>query len=126
MNNARQIKHLYARAGFGIRFEDLHDRANWSIKKTVKKLFETSAVSQPITVVDENLDLRYHKDQTEEEKKVIQDLRNKQEKALNAAWFQQMTDSDAQLREKMTLFWHNHFACNIGNSYYEQQLNNIE
>jgi hypothetical protein len=36
MNNARQIKHLYARAGFGIRFEDLHDRANWSIKKTVK------------------------------------------------------------------------------------------
>jgi uncharacterized protein (DUF1800 family) len=76
-------------------------------------------------VVDENLDLRYHKDQTEEEKKVIQDLRNKQEKALNMAWFTQMNESSAQLREKMTLFWHNHFACNIGNSYYEQQLNNI-
>jgi uncharacterized protein (DUF1800 family) len=26
----------------------------------------------------------------------------------------------------MTLFWHNHFACNIGNAYYEQELNNIE
>lgn len=126
MNNARQIKHLYARAGFGIRFEDLHDYANWSIKKTVKKLFETSAVSQPITVVDENLDLRYHKDMTEEEKKTISTLRNKQEKALNNAWFNQMTTTNAQLREKMTLFWHNHFACNIGNSYYEQQLNNIE
>jgi uncharacterized protein (DUF1800 family) len=126
MNNARQIKHLYARAGFGIRFEDLHDRANWSIKKTVKKLFQTSETVKPITVVTENLDLRYHKDQTEDEKKVIQQARNQQEKDLNAAWLKQMNDSDAQLREKMTLFWHNHFACNIGNSYYEQQLNNIE
>jgi hypothetical protein len=35
MNNSKQIKHLYARAGFGIRFEDLHDKQNWSIKKSV-------------------------------------------------------------------------------------------
>lgn len=126
MNNARQIKHLYARAGFGIRFEDLHNRANWSVKKTVKNIFESSVASQPINVVTENLDNRYHADMTEAEKKVIQDLRNQQEKDLNNAWLKQMDNSDAQLREKMTLFWHNHFACNIGNSYYEQQLNNIQ
>jgi hypothetical protein len=41
MNNARHIKHLYARAGFGIRFEDLQDHENWSIKKTVGKLFQS-------------------------------------------------------------------------------------
>lgn len=126
MNNARQIKHLYARAGFGIRFEDLHDRANWSIKKTIKKLFKASAVNTPLAAVTENLDTRYHANMTEDEKKAIQKERNVQEKTLNAAWLKQMNDSDAQLREKMTLFWHNHFACNIGNSYYEQQLNNIE
>jgi len=126
MDNARQIKHLYARAGFGIRFEDLDDRSNWSIKKAVKKLFQTSAPIQPLNVVTENLDLRYHKDMTEEEKKAIQTGRNKQEKALNAAWIKQMSETEAQLREKMTLFWHNHFACNIGNFYYAQQLNNIE
>jgi len=126
MNNARQIKHLYARAGFGIRFEDLHDKANWSVKKSVRKLLEASAVSQPLTVLDENLDLRYHKDQTEAEKKVIQDLRNKQDKNINATWFKQMSETEAQLREKMTLFWHNHFACNIGNSYFQQQLNNVQ
>jgi uncharacterized protein (DUF1800 family) len=126
MNNSVQIKHLYARAGFGIRFEDLHDHENWSIKKAVRKLFKASDKSTPITVLTENIDLRNHQNITDDQKKAIQQDRNTQEKALNNAWMKQMGESDAQLREKMTLFWHNHFSCNIGNAYYEQQLNNIE
>ena len=127
MNNARHIKHLYARAGFGIRFEDLHDHESWSIKKAVKKLFKASEKDEPISVVIENIDLRPHpKDQTDDQKRMLQEDRNKQEKALNDAWMKQLSETEAQLREKMTLFWHNHFACNIGNAFYEQQLNNIE
>ena len=126
MNNSRHIKHLYARAGFGIRFEDLHEHENWSAKKAVSKLFRASEKQEFITVIIENIDLRNHpKDQTDDEKRIVQEERNKQEKALNEAWLKQMAETDAQLREKMTLFWHNHFACNIGNAYYEQQLNNI-
>src|ERR1700761_7991404 len=127
MNNARHIKHLYARAGFGIRFEDLHNHENWSAKKAVKKLFEASEKDEPILVLAENIDLRVKtKDQTDEQKRMLQEERNHQEKALNDAWMQQLSQTDAQLREKMTLFWHNHFACNIGNAYHQQQLNNIE
>ena len=126
MNNAKQIKHLYARAGFGIRFEDLHDHENWPIKKAVRKLFKASDKQEPITVLTENIDLRNHLNQTDEEKKMIQQERNKQEKALNNGWIKQLSETGAQLREKMTFFWHNHFACNIGNAFYEQQLNNIE
>jgi len=126
MNNAKQIKHLYARAGFGIRFEDLHDHENWPIKKAVRKLFKASDKQEPITVLTENIDLRNHLKQTDEEKKMIQQERNKQEKALNNGWIKQLSETGAQLREKMTFFWHNHFACNIGNAFYEQQLNNIE
>ena len=126
MNNSRHIKHLYARAGFGIRFEDLHEHENWSARKAVNKLFRASEKQELITVVTENIDLRNHpKDQTDDEKRLVQEERNKQEKALNEAWLKQMAETDAQLREKMTLLWHNHFACNIGNAYYEQQLNNI-
>ena len=126
MNNSRHIKHLYARAGFGIRFEDLHEHENWSAKKAVSKLFRASEKQEFITVIIENIDLRNHpKDQTDDEKRIVQEERNKQEKALNEAWLKQMAETDAQLREKMTLFWHNHFACNIGNANYEQQLNNI-
>jgi uncharacterized protein (DUF1800 family) len=127
MNNSRHIKHLYARAGFGIRFEDLRDHENWSIKKAVKKLFKASEKPEPINVLTENIDQRPKPaDQTDDHKKMLQEDRNKQEKALNNAWVKQLSETDAQLREKMTLFWHNHFSCNIGNAYYEQELNNIE
>jgi len=92
----------------------------------VRKLFKASEQQTPLTVLTENIDLRNHQDLTDDQKRMIQADRNTQEKTLNDAWTKQLNETDAQLREKMTLFWHNHFACNIGNAYYEQDLNNIE
>ncbi|MDB5001829.1 MAG: hypothetical protein JWQ34_54 [Mucilaginibacter sp.] len=128
MSNSKQIKHLYARAGFGIRFEDLHDKQNWSIRKSVRKLLKASEKIELLTAVKENIDIRQrpYNALTEDEKRQLNQDRNQQEKALNDAWVKQLSNTDAQLREKMTLFWHNHFACNVGNSYYQQELNNIE
>lgn len=128
MNNSKQIKHLYARAGFGIRFEDLRDRENWSIKKSVKKLFKASEKPEPIKAVTENIDLRAvrYADLNDEQRRALQQEKNQQERALNDAWVKQLSSTEAQLREKMTLFWHNHFACNVGNAYYQQELNNVQ
>ncbi|MCC8427189.1 DUF1800 family protein [Mucilaginibacter sp. UR6-11] len=128
MNNSKNIKHLYARAGFGIRFEDLHDHQNWSIRKSVKKLFQASEKIEPLKAVTENIDLRPKPaaELTEDQKRALNQERNQQEKALNDAWVKQLSTTGAQLREKMTLFWHNHFSCNVGNFYYQQELNNIE
>jgi uncharacterized protein (DUF1800 family) len=125
MNNVKQIKHLYSRAGFGIRFKELHVHENASVKKKVKELFKSSEADQPITIVTENIDLRPKTDDPELKKKNQED-RNQQDKDLNTTWLKQMANSDAQLRERMTLFWHNHFACNINNAYHQQQLNNIQ
>ena len=36
-----------------------------------------------------------------------------------------MTNTEAQLREKMSLFWHGHFACRVINSYFQQELLHI-
>jgi hypothetical protein len=36
MDNLRQIKHLYARAGFGLGFDDLKTARHSSIKKLLK------------------------------------------------------------------------------------------
>lgn len=127
MDNSKQVKHLFARAGFGIDYSNLHEARNWSAKKAVKNIFKDSETATPIAVVTENLDLNpLGKDANEEQRKALQEKRNQQEKALNMAWMSQMGSTNAQLREKMTLFWHNHFACNIGNYYYQQQLNNIQ
>ena len=127
MDNQKQVKHLYARAAFGIDFSELQQQRNWNAKKALKKLFKDSEPIVPITAVTENLDLNpIGKDAPEEVRKALQEKRNQQEKALNSAWMNQLSTTNAQLREKMTLFWHNHFACNIGNYYYQQQLNNIQ
>ena len=43
-------------------------------------------------------------------------------KSLNLTWLDQMVSSPAQLREKVSLFWHGHFACRNLNIYNQQLL----
>lgn len=43
-------------------------------------------------------------------------------KTMNLQWLEMMVNSEAQLREKMSLFWHGHFACRIVNSFFAQEL----
>ncbi len=46
-------------------------------------------------------------------------------KKMNVRWMETMVNSEAQLREKMSLFWHGHFACRNQNSFYAQELLHI-
>ena len=46
-------------------------------------------------------------------------------KTMNITWLNTMINSEAQLREKMSLFWHGHFACRIQNSFFQQELLHI-
>ena len=46
-------------------------------------------------------------------------------KTMNLRWLETMVNSEAQLREKMSLFWHGHFACRIQNSFFSQELLHI-
>ncbi|WP_316736721.1 DUF1800 domain-containing protein [Pedobacter aquatilis] len=43
-------------------------------------------------------------------------------KNLNHAWMDQMVSSPGQLREKMSLFWHGHFASRDLNGIFQQKL----
>ena len=53
-------------------------------------------------------------------------LRSKQEmEELNTEWLFKMTHTQAVLREKMTLFWHNHFATSTPLAYLMQVQNNM-
>jgi uncharacterized protein (DUF1800 family) len=46
-------------------------------------------------------------------------------KSLNLTWLDQMVTSKQQLREKVSLFWHGHFATNSGNILHQQKLLDI-
>ncbi|WP_324675417.1 DUF1800 domain-containing protein [Hymenobacter sp. GOD-10R] len=43
---------------------------------------------------------------------------------MNLGWMERMANSLAQLREKMTFFWHGHFACRVRQPVTALQLNN--
>lgn len=126
MDDLKQVKHLYARAGFGLRFEDLKKAEHTSIKKAVKHLFSASEKSSDIGIVQSNPDYMMAMKADADTKKMLLQQQRQQEKDLNLNWINQMIATDAVLREKMTLFWNNHFACRTNNAFYAQQLNNIQ
>ena len=126
MNNIKQVKHLLSRAGFGMRFEDLKEFGDVSIKHAVKTLFKNAETDAPMSIVQGNPDYAdLIKGDVAAKKMFLQEQRQR-EKDLNLAWINQMSATSAPLQEKMTLFWHNHFACRSFSASFAQQLNNIQ
>ncbi|MES2113079.1 MAG: DUF1800 domain-containing protein [Bacteroidota bacterium] len=126
MDNLRQIKHLYARAGFGLMFGEMRTTGNLSINRALSMLFKASENYQPLDIIKDDASYTMMVKGDKTEKKQFMQLQRQQEKDLNAAWMERMSNTDAVLREKMTLFWHNHFACRSNQSQFAQQLNNIQ
>jgi len=137
-DNSSKIKHLYNRAGFGISYDNLHQLSKKKISRAVDQLFEQPSVAADLTTVTrEEYDqqrlllatLGAKKDYTPEEKLQRQEItrmQNQKSRALNLDWMQRMIHTENPLLEKMTLFWHGHFACRTNNPYFSQQLNNIQ
>ena len=59
---------------------------------------------------------------TNDQKKQLREQSREDLKNLNIRWLEEMINNEAQLREKMSLFWHGHFACRVINSYFQQEL----
>lgn len=121
------ILHLYHRAGFGIFPETAEALLNKKRKQVVGMLFKASASNAPLTIPTPDIDaylasLPAGKD-SKRFRELLKKSRNKQ-KAYNQAWVKRMADPKAELRERMTLFWANHFVCRHRNIVYIQQFNN--
>ncbi|MCX2481649.1 DUF1800 domain-containing protein [Pedobacter sp. MC2016-15] len=137
-DNFLHIKHLYNRAGFGISYPDLHQLSKKRRSKVVDALFKHRQETEELHLLsrDEFLSqqsllasLGTKKEQTAEEKQQREDItkaRNEKNRELNIRWIQQMMTTEDPFLEKMTLFWHGHFACRTNQPYYAQQLNNIQ
>jgi uncharacterized protein (DUF1800 family) len=59
---------------------------------------------------------------TAEQRRLFNKQSREDLKNLSLAWLNQMVNTPAQLREKMALFWHGHFACRNNNVYFQQKL----
>ena len=111
--------HLLVRAGFGGSPEEIQDLADQGLRPSIEKLLNpVPAEPMPPSWAYPNSlkDLfdQIRSSTTPEEKikarQAFNKANQKQMAELIQWWTQQMTDTKAPLLEKMTLFWHGHFA----------------
>ncbi|MEM7102348.1 MAG: DUF1800 domain-containing protein [Bacteroidota bacterium] len=111
--NHKKIQHLYLRAGFGLPPLEWNEKREMPISLAVEALFSD------INKVGElqQMDLSYFSLSPSEQNKKRSEYQGKSGKVLrqrNLDWINQMaTGSSNPLVEKMTLFWHGHFANHI-------------
>ena len=130
--DSKHLQHLYCRAGFGIGYNQSTTLHKTTKKRVVSKLFKESESYQllEIDLSEFNIlkELPYKKLVTtigKKELRALQKKGRKKMKSLNVAWIDRLTNSDAILREKMTLFWANVFVCKDANIWHIQQYNNV-
>lgn len=133
-----KIKHLCNRAGFGISYAEAHSLSKKKISNAVDQLLKKHSSAVDLTTLTfedfklqqlNQANLSGKKDLTPEQKIMRSRLmieQNQVSRRLNVEWMQQMIHTNSPLLEKMTLFWHGHFACRANNPFFAQQLNNIQ
>ena len=133
VSNRLKTQHLLWRAAFGPMAENSASLDAVSPKKMWDKLLTTSVKAPDKIDIATNMlngmstqDVMMQPDKlTKEQKQAIQKQSREDLKSLNMRGLDEMINSEAQFREKMSLFWHGHFACRIVNIYYQQQLLDI-
>ena len=128
-------QHLLWRAGFGPAVYQLDDLYNSSPNKLYNSLQKASSKKPEYLEAAGNylqglmLGIqeagRQQKEMSPEQKKELKQKSREGIRNLNLYWINEMVNSDAQLREKMSLFWHGHFACRNLNVFFQQELLNV-
>ena len=96
MNETQQIAHLLRRAGFGAAPEELEQARRDGFAATLERLLAFESVPDPV-----------ESDIADVEDGLL-DMRNMED--VRAAWLYRMARTTRPLQERLTLFWHNHFA----------------
>ncbi len=124
--DTKSLQHLYNRIGFGITPLELQKLKGKTKNEVVKKLFQESETVSSITI-----DTSFISDLTKEDlknkkkRRELMKMSRKKIKELNQVWLQRLYTPSEVLREKMTLFWANHFVCEDKNVLFAQRYNNL-
>jgi uncharacterized protein (DUF1800 family) len=109
--------HFQRRMDFGLRLSLSKESG-----APVVKILEQTTALEPITVITKPV-IDSDAEMIAKVKKIFQ--KSKEESIqLNLAWCKQMTQPEVALREKLTFFWHDHFACRARIPWLAQQQNN--
>ena len=138
----REAKHLLLRAGFGGTPEQIRTVASWGIERAVDHVLDTALAGYPAPRADDFANdivpslsrtelqrLRQARQNQDEEtlasfrmrRQMAQRRDRQQVRELQRWWLTRMIETTRPLEEKMTLFWHGHFATSYRtteNSYH--------
>lgn len=122
----QHIQHLLWRAGFGPTSDILSQKPE-NPEKVLQKMFQDSSRYEPLTVTDRSAfaGIGDMKSLSPDERRALAKKLRQGLRTLNAAWIARMKQSKAQLRERMTFFLHDHFACRLNNVLFAQTQNNV-
>ena len=115
------ILHLFRRASFGLRPEELNVLKRYSLRQLVARLFSENAY-EPLgeDYSWSGPPLNYETS----EKRELKNGPGLSVKEANQHWIDRMASSPFTLHEKMTLFWHGFFACSAVRGDWTVYLNN--
>ena len=109
--------HLIYRAGFGATAGTISQMVSAGMQKCVERLINFQKVPDTYPKPDWAVpvpDLQAkRKNLSEEEKKKFQQDRRKEGQDLKMWWIRRMVMTTRPFQEKLTLFWHGHFATSI-------------
>ena len=129
MNTEQRLQHLYWRAGFGMSPKEWSSKKKCSTQKAIDELFKNAhqASQRKISKNGDQVKSSKNKMSSEADKRKERQQNKIRIKAHNTDWVLRMGNPDeSALLEKMTLFWHGHFACTTKvPSWARKQLNTI-
>ncbi len=106
------FRHLMNRAGFGPSPALWQQRGKRDTNEWVAWLLEDSRGARPLQASGAETPERGERaNMTEDERQERRKEHVRMLFQLNAAWVDRMASGEGMLCEKMTLFWHDHFAC---------------
>ncbi|MGH6641026.1 MAG: DUF1800 domain-containing protein [Polaromonas sp.] len=112
--SAAQARHLLVRAGFAPDQTEVEALTGQPIRQAVSGLIRKAQISKPLypapAFASHPPPIPYRLLKNKEEQQAQRQQQQREGLELKTWWMREMIESPAPLQERMTLFWHNHFA----------------
>ncbi len=106
-----KIQHLYWRAGFGLSPREWKEKQGLSLQQAIDGLFREAGADEPVEAPPPPSETP-SRNMSEEQKKKLQEQERESLSQLRRDWMKRMASPRySPLMERMSLFWHGHFAC---------------
>jgi uncharacterized protein (DUF1800 family) len=113
MDNWKKINHLHLRAGFGLSPEEAIQKQGSNLTVEIRQLFNIKGnafrLTEPAAFTRLNSQLDKMADGAAKRQTLVKGRKFTND--VNFQWLEEMGKGKHPLMERMTLFWHGHFAC---------------